>query len=136
LPDDAGTIRIIAGEYDGRKGPARTYSPLNVWDLRLGEQKRLAFDVPAGWTAAIVVLHGTVLVNDSEIVREAQFALLDPAGSGVVLEANNDATILVLCGEPLDEPVVGHGPFVMNTRTEIIEAIQDFNSGRFGRMAH
>ena len=93
-------------------------------ELRLGEQKRLAFDVPAGWTTAIVVLHGTVLVNDSEIVREAQFAVLDPAGSGVVLEANNDATILVLCGQPLDEPVVGHGLFVMNTRTEIIEAIQ------------
>jgi redox-sensitive bicupin YhaK (pirin superfamily) len=136
LPDAAGTMRIIAGTYEGREGPARTYSPLNVWDLRLGRQQRFRFDVPAGWTTAIVVLHGTVLVNDSEIVREAQFAVLDPAGSGVALEANNDATMLVLAGEPLDEPVVGHGPFVMNTRTEIIEAIQDFNSGRFGRMAH
>jgi hypothetical protein len=136
LPDGAGTVRVIAGEFDGQKGPAHTFSLLHVWDLRLHQGQRLEFDVTEGWTTAIIVLHGTVLVNDSEIVREAQFAVLDPAGSGVALEANNDATLLVLSGEPINEPVVGHGPFVMNTRAEIIEAIQDFNSGRFGHMAH
>ena len=136
LPGDAGTVRVIAGEFDGHKGPAHTFSPLHVWDLRLNQGQRIEFDVTEGWTTAIVVLHGTVLVNGGEIVREAQFATLDRAGSGVVLEANNDAMMLVLSGEPIDEPVVGHGPFVMNTRAEIIEAIQDFNSGRFGRPAH
>lgn len=136
LPGDAGTVRVIAGEFDGHKGPAHTFSPLHVWDLRLNQGQRIEFDVTEGWTTAVVVLHGTVLVNGSEIVREAQFATLDRAGSGVVLEANNDAMMLVLSGEPIDEPVIGHGPFVMNTRAEIIEAIQDFNSGRFGRMAH
>jgi len=136
LPDDAGTARIIAGEYGGRKGPARTFSPMQVWDMRLRQGKQTEFDLPEGWTAAVVVLHGTVLVNGVEIVREAQFVSLDRAGRGVSLEANNPVTLLVLSGEPIDEPVVGHGPFVMNTPEQINEAIQDFTSGRFGRMTH
>jgi quercetin 2,3-dioxygenase len=136
LPGDAGTLRIIAGEYEGRKGPARTFSPMQVWDMRLLEGKEARFDLPEGWTGAIVVLRGTVLVNGAEIVREAQFASLDRAGKGVSLEANNNATLLVLSGEPIEEPIVGHGPFVMNTSEQINEAIQDFSSGRFGRMAH
>jgi hypothetical protein len=136
LPDDAGTVRIIAGEYGRRKGPARTFSPMEVWDMRLQPAKKMEFDLPEGWTAAVVVLHGTVLVNGAEVVREAQFASLGRAGKGVSLEANNPATLLVLSGEPIDEPIVGHGPFVMNTPEQIKEAIQDFSSGRFGRMAH
>lgn len=134
LPHDAGTVRIIAGEYGERQGPARTFSPMQVWDMRLKEGRRTEFDLPAGWTAAVVVLHGTVLVNGGEIVREAQFALFDRAGERVSLDANNNATLLILAGEPIDEPIVGHGPFVMNTTEQINEAIQDFNSGRFGHM--
>jgi hypothetical protein len=107
---------------------------MNVWDVRLNKGKQIEFDVTEGWTTAVVVLHGTVLVNGGEIVREAQFARLDPAGTGVSLEANNDVTLLVLSGEPIDEPIVGYGPFVMNTPQQIDQAIRDFNSGRFGRM--
>ncbi|MEX2123206.1 MAG: pirin family protein [Woeseia sp.] len=136
LPGNAGSVRIIAGDYDGRKGPARTFTPMNVWDVRLNKDKQIDFDVPEGWTTAVVVLHGTVLVNGSEVVREAQLVTLDPAGTAVALEANNDATLLVLSGEPIDEPIVGHGPFVMNTPQQIDQAIRDFNSGRFGRMSH
>jgi hypothetical protein len=136
LPDDAGTVRIIAGEYGQHKGPARTFSQMQVWDMRLQPGKHTESELPEGWTAAVVVLHGTVLVNGTEIVREAQFALLDRTGGRVALEANNQATLLVLGGEPIDEPVVGHGPFVMNTAEQINEAIRDFNSGRFGRMPH
>jgi hypothetical protein len=136
LPNDAGTARIIAGEYGEHKGPARTFSQMQVWDMRLQPGKHTEFDLPEGWTAAVIVLHGTVLVNDAEIVREAQFALFDRAGGRIALEANNEATLLLLGGEPIDEPIVGHGPFVMNTAEQIREAIQDFNSGRFGRMTH
>lgn len=136
LPDDAGTVRVIAGEYGECKGPARTFSPMQVWDMRLQPGKHTEFDLPEGWTAAVVVLHGTVLVNGTEVVREAQFALHDRTGERVSVEANNQATLLVLSGEPIDEPIVGHGPFVMNTAEQINEAIQDFNSGRFGRMTH
>lgn len=135
LAGGSGTLRIIAGEYDGHKGPARTFSPMNVWDMRLGRDTRAGFDLPEGWTSAIVVLRGTVLVNRTEVVRDAQLVTLDAIGTGVSLEANNDATLLVLSGEPIDEPIVGYGPFVMNTSEQITQAIEDFNSGRFGRMA-
>jgi hypothetical protein len=134
LAGGSGTLRIIAGEYDGHKGPARTFSPMNVWDMRLGRDTRAGFDLPEGWTSAIVVLRGTVLVNRTEVVRDAQLVTLDAIGTGVSLEANNDATLLVLSGEPIDEPIVGYGPFVMNTSEQITQAIEDFNSGRFGRM--
>jgi len=135
LPDDAGTLRVIAGEFDGHRGPARTFTALDVWDVRLNQGKAAQFSVHAGRTLALIVLRGTVLVNGSEVAREAQMVLLDRAGSEVTIDANSDATILLLSGEPIDEPVVGYGPFVMNTQAEIAQAIEDYNSGRFGRMS-
>jgi len=134
LPDEAGVARIIAGELDGRTGPAHTFTPMNVWDLRLTQGGFSTFELPDGWAAALVVLHGTVQVNDSAIVREAQMVVLDRAGQSLVLEANSDAVVLLLCGEPIDEPIVGYGPFVMNSQRQIEQAIDDFNSGRFGAM--
>jgi redox-sensitive bicupin YhaK (pirin superfamily) len=135
LPHGGGRVRIIAGRFQDHAGPAHTFSSLNVWDVRLNAQKRTSFSVTQGHTLAVVVLHGTVLVNDSQILREAQMAVLDRAGEDFSLEANGDATLLVLSGEPLEEPIVGYGPFVMNTEQQISEAIEDFNSGRFGRVA-
>ena len=133
LPDGAGSVRVIAGDYDGHKGPAQTFTPINVWDVRLGQGKEAAFTLTEGHTAAVVVLHGTLLVN-GEVVREAQMALLERDGDSLSLEANSDATLLLLSGEPINEPIVGHGPFVMNTQAEIATAINDFNAGRFGRI--
>lgn len=135
LPDAAGRVRVIAGSYAGHTGPARTFSPIDVWDVRLNAGKRAAFSLPAGHSLAVVVLHGAVQVNNnSEAVREAQFAVLDQVGSDFTLTANSDATLLVLAGAPLNEPIEGHGPFVMNTAQQIQEAIEDFNNGRFGKM--
>lgn len=134
LPDGAGSLRVIAGEHAGKRGPARTFTPMNVWDVRLKRDGATSLSVPEGHTAIVVVLRGTVLVNDSDIVRETQFALLGREDGAVTLEANADATVLVLTGEPIDEPVVMHGPFVMNTQGEIRQAIIDFQSGRFGDM--
>jgi redox-sensitive bicupin YhaK (pirin superfamily) len=134
LPDDAGTVRVIAGEYASRKGPASTFTPMNVWDVRLNKGKTADLSQGEGWTVQVVVLAGTVLVNGDTILRAAQMATLATDGRGVTLEANSDAKILLLAGEPIDEPVVGYGPFVMNTRDEIARAIDDFNSGKFGRM--
>lgn len=133
LPDNAGAVRVIAGVYEGRTGPARTFSPLNVWDLRLKAGKAAEFKLPDGWTTALVVLEGKVRVN-GEAAAAAQLVTLDRTGETVAVAAETDAKVLLLAGEPLNEPVIGYGPFVMNSQQEIVQAIQDFNSGRFGRL--
>jgi len=133
LPGDAGVARIIAGELDGERGPARTHTPMNVWDLRLNRGGRVDLDLVEGWTSVLVVLRGTVLVNDTEVVREAQMVHLDRPGKGAAVEANNDALLLVLNAKPIDEPIVGYGPFVMNDERQIRDAIEDFSRGRFTR---
>jgi redox-sensitive bicupin YhaK (pirin superfamily) len=136
LPDGAGTLRLIAGAHADARGPAHTHTPMNVWDLRLGAGQRAALPQPEGWTAAVVVLAGNVRVNGQPL-RAMQMATLATDGSGVEIEADAgaDAKLLLLAGEPIDEPVVGYGPFVMNSAQEIRQAIADFNAGRFGRMA-
>ncbi|MHA3421114.1 pirin family protein [Yersinia enterocolitica] len=134
LPEGAGSLRVIAGDYAGKNGPANTFSPLNVWDIRLNQGKSAEFSLPDGWNTALIVLRGTVQVNGDAIARDAEMVLLDSAGSHVTIEANNDAVLLLLSGEPIDEPIIGYGPFVMNTQEQIAEAIADFNSGRFGSM--
>ena len=134
LPGGAGAVRVIAGELDGHAGPARTFSPMDVWDLRLtaGGSARLA--TPPGHTLALAVLRGTVQVNDAAIARASQLVVLSREGEGVRIEANGEAVVLWLAGAPLGEPVAGYGPFVMNTQEEIRQAIEDFRAGRFGRM--
>ncbi len=134
LADDAGTLRVIAGEFDGNKGPAQTYSPMNVWDVRLKAGKTVALPQPEGWTTIVVVLAGTIQLNGTQVLRAAQMATLSAAGSEVTIEANGEVKLLFLAGAPLNEPVVGYGPFVMNSQREIAQAIEDFNSGKFGRM--
>jgi redox-sensitive bicupin YhaK (pirin superfamily) len=134
LKDQAGRLRLIAGEFDGHKGPARTFTPIDVWDIRLNAGKLLTLDLHEGRNTALVVLRGTLQVNGQELVREGQLALFERDGDQLSLEANQDAVVLVLSGEPIDEPIVGHGPFVMNTEQEIHQAFADFQSGRFGRM--
>lgn len=134
LADGAGRVRVIAGDYQGHQGPAKTFTPMDVWDLRLQQGHATELTVQEGRMLALVVLHGTVLVNGQHIAREAQMVLFDRADTDVSVEANSDTTILVLSGEPIEEPIVGYGPFVMNTQAEIQEAVTDFNTGRFGQM--
>ncbi|NWF07351.1 pirin family protein [Pseudomonas salomonii] len=134
LADDAGSLRLIAGEFAGAKGPARTFTPIDVWDVRLNAGKAVTLDLHAGRNTALVVLKGTVQVNGQELVREGQLALFERDGDQLALESNNEAMFLLLSGEPIDEPIVGHGPFVMNTEQEIHQAFADFQSGQFGQM--
>ncbi|MFM0209782.1 pirin family protein [Paraburkholderia sediminicola] len=136
LPDDAGTVKVIAGSYEGRTGPAHTFTPIDVWDLRLNHGRTARFTLPAGRSVALVVLRGEVLVNGDQVAGEAQLVVLEREGTDITVEANSNATVLLLSGEPIDEPIVAYGPFVMNTSDEIRQAVEDFNSGRFGQMAH
>jgi quercetin 2,3-dioxygenase len=104
LPDGAGQVRVIAGELDGHRGPARTFTPMHVWDLRLNRDGKARLDLPDGWNSMLVVLRGTLQVNNAEIAREGQLVLLDAEREGVVVESSNDAVVLVLSGQPIDEP--------------------------------
>ena len=134
LPSGAGVVRVIAGEYQDRRGPARTFSPMNVWDVRLTSGAREEFHVPAGWTTALVVLKGEVRFGSGEIAGPAELAVFEREEDAFEIEALKDATILVLNGKPLNEPIAGMGPFVMNTQAEIEQAMADYRSGRMGRL--
>ncbi|NNJ27449.1 pirin family protein [Alienimonas chondri] len=133
LPNDAGVARIIAGEFSGSNGPAQTFTPINVWDLQVKAGHAVDLALPAGHTSLLILQNGAARVNETEM-SAVELALLDREGDGVELRAETDARVLVLTGAPLNEPVVGQGPFVMNTREEIREAIQDFQTGKMGRL--
>lgn len=135
LPGGAGKARIIAGDYRGTKGPAKTFTPINLWDLSLKADADLTLDLPKGHTALIVVLTGHVTVEENQHAGEAEVVLLDREGDEVRIHADGEAKLLILTGEPIDEPIVGYGPFVMNSEAEIRQAIDDFNSGRFVTVA-
>lgn len=134
LPEGAGTARIIAGGYDGAKGPAHTVTPMNVWDLRLTGAAPAELTLPDGHTLALVVLHGEVTINGSARAVEGQLATFSRSGETVTLVANGAATVLLLSGEPIPEPVAGYGPFVMNTQQELRQAFVDYQEGRMGHL--
>ena len=135
LPEGAGKLRVVAGEYNGHRGPADTFTPIDLWDLRLNHGRSAEFVMPEGHTLVLVVLRGEVVLNGKERVREAETVFLERTGRRVALEARSDAMLLLLGGAPIDEPVVGYGPFVMNQEAEIEQAMADFNSGRFGSLS-
>ena len=134
LPNDAGTLRLIAGQYAQQHGPARTFTPMHVWDLRLQAGKRVQLPQPEGWSTLLVMLSGTVKLNGNTVLHEKEIATLSQSGSQIEIEVAEDSKCLLLAGEPIHEPVVGYGPFVMNSKQEILQAIDDFNSGKFAPM--
>jgi len=134
LPEEAGTVRVIAGEFRGAKGPARTFTPINLFDVRLRGGHRLQLDLHDGYTAALFILQGRVVVNGEESADQNELVVFQREGDTVSIEAIADATLLILNGQPIDEPIVGYGPFVMNTREQIQQAIADMRTGRLGKV--
>jgi redox-sensitive bicupin YhaK (pirin superfamily) len=132
---EGGTARVIAGELNGAKGPAQTFTPVNVFDVRLNAGSVAQLSLPEGHNAGIVLLRGSIQVNTTQTVEgEAKLALLSAEGEAVLLYAKQDSILLVLSGEPIDEPVASYGPFVMNTRDEIRQAVSDYGAGKMGHL--
>lgn len=134
LPSGAGYLRVIAGDYQGTQGPAHTFSPMNLWDIRLKADHHVEFRVPSGWTTALFVLNGRVRLTSGETVGAAELAVFERDEETFVIETLEDTTLLLLNGQSIDEPIVGQGPFVMNTPAEIDQAMADYRNGRMGRL--
>lgn len=134
IPDDGGVVDVIAGDFKGVKGPASTFTPINMYVIRLKRGKRLEFDLPASYNTGLLVTDGTVKFNGDAQANTDEFALFQNDGERITVEALEDAVILVLNGEGIDEPIAAHGPFLMNTYDEIHQAIKDFSTGKFGKL--
>ncbi|MDF1638849.1 MAG: pirin family protein [Alcanivorax jadensis] len=130
-----GEIRVIAGEFQGHAGPAKTFSPMLVWDVTLQDHANVLLDVPDGWNTAVIARSGSSLINEHARAAVGQMVVLSSQGNQVQIQTEAESQLLLIAGEPLNEPIEGYGPFVMNTKEEIRQAIRDFQQGDFGKMS-
>lgn len=135
LEGGAGRLRVIAGSFRGRKGPAHTFTPVELYDLQLNKDHHVQLDLPGGQNSSILVLQGHATVNGSREAGEAELIVCKRSGSVVTVEAREDTRLLVMSGEPIEEPVARYGPFVMNTREELVQAVQDYQAGKMGHLS-
>ncbi len=135
LPDKSGIVEVVSGSFDGTKGIASTFSPIELYNIKLKNKGKATIQLPVEYNTGIVVIKGSVKINDKETAPADHFILFKNNGETILLEAlENDCILLVLSGQPLNEPIAAAGPFVMNTRQEIIQAYQDFEEGKFGQL--
>ena len=132
LPDGAGVIEVIAGNYKEVKGPAFTFSPMTLVNAKLEKSGKAAFSFPAVYNTCVLVIEGSIILNGTEKAESDHFVLFGNDGEDFTIEASEKAIVLIMSGEPINEPIVAHGPFVMNTQTEIMQAYADMNRGQFG----
>ena len=131
LPNNSGIVNVIAGNYNGVKGPAFTYTPVNLFDIKLNKDGEATVSVAAEHNTALLVINGSIEVNGTN-AAEHSFVLFKNEGEEISIKASENAVVLLLSGEPIDEPIASYGPFVMNTQEEIYEAIEEFQNGKFG----
>ncbi|MEK6481044.1 pirin family protein [Catalinimonas sp. 4WD22] len=132
LENKAGQIEVIAGEYKGAKGVASTFTPIHMLNVKLKKQGKAEFQFPANYNTALLVLEGNIIINGDEKTPTDHLALMGNDGETFEIQGYDDAIVLVLSGEPIDEPIAAHGPFVMNTKEELKQAFSDYNNGKFG----
>ena len=135
LVGGAGHLRVIAGEFQGIKGPARTFTPVHLYDVRVKVGSTAEIAVPSSFNAAVFVLQGEASVNGSGLLKESELARLDRTGERIAIVAPTDTILLVLAGEPINEPVARYGPFVMNTKAELVQAVNDYQAGKMGHLS-
>jgi redox-sensitive bicupin YhaK (pirin superfamily) len=132
LPENGGAVEVIAGEYKNVKGAATTFTPVNLLNAKLNKDAKTNFSFPSNYNTGLLVIEGNIKVNETEIVPTNHFVLFENDGEEFTVEATENAIVLVLSGEPINEPIAAYGPFVMNTKAELIQAFDDFNVGKFG----
>ena len=132
LPDGEGVIEVIAGNYKEVKGPALTFSPVTLFNAKLEKGGKAAFSFPPDFNTCALVIEGSIILNSTEKAESDHFVLFGNDGEDFTIEASEKAIVLIMSGEPINEPIVANGPFVMNTQTEIMKAYADLNRGRFG----
>lgn len=130
-----GEVEVVAGEFAGTKGPATTFTPVHLYNLKPKKGETIKFDLPDGYTTAILAIEGSAVINGGEKLSENNMALFERDGETITVEAAEDGIFLVMSGEPIDEPIAQYGPFVMNTQLELAQAIEDYRSGKFGYLA-
>lgn len=134
LADETGTVEVIAGNYKGKKGPAYTFSPIEMYNARLSKGATVDFSFPPHYNTGILVVEGKIKINKASEAPADHFVLFRNEGEEITIEAEDNSVLLVLSGEPIDEPIAAYGPFLMNTHEELQQAYSDFNRGKFGYM--
>lgn len=134
LPANQGLVEVIAGNYQGTKGAAETFTPIEMYNLKAKAGAKATFSIPASFNTFVLVLEGNITINDTQEVKENHLALMKNDGEEFTITVNEDAVVYIAGGEPIKEPIVHYGPFVMNTEEEIVRAIQDFQNGKFGNL--
>lgn len=135
LDEGAGSLRVIAGSVGGAKGPAKTFTPIELYDLQLRAGHSMPLQVPNGYNVGLLVLSGQASVGGSHRLSEAELAVFVSTGEPMTIIADKDAAILVMAGEAIDEPVARYGPFVMNTKAELVQAVNDYQAGKMGHLS-
>ncbi|MFO0775178.1 MAG: pirin family protein [Nitrospiraceae bacterium] len=131
----AGTVRVIAGSFAGRRGPARTFTPIDLYDVTLQAGAEVSFEFPYGYNVPLFVLQGAVTVNDGASAGPAELVVCEREGTQVTVRAQGDSRLLVMAGQPIDEPIARYGPFVMNSKAELVQAVQDYQAGKMGHLS-
>ena len=134
LPEQAGVVEVIAGEYEGTKGAATTFTEIEMYNIRLNPGARIQFSLPEEYNTGILVIEGQVRVNDTDDAPEDYFVLFRNKGERISVSTASGGLLLVLSGKPLRESIMAYGPFLMNTKDEILQAFDDLNAGKFGEL--